>query len=115
MGKQDVSSSAEKQCPDPATHIPARDHSNSPRPLQSVVEPGSLDPPGDSQPAASSGQSPPDDFEYMAKIRTLAETERFFDELSKEKDQVKESHLQNWVLHAGASGNGASGMPVPRS
>lgn len=29
------------------------------------------------------------DFEYTAKIRTLAETERFFDELTKEKDQVK--------------------------
>nr|XP_035936057.1 M-phase phosphoprotein 9 [Halichoerus grypus] len=27
------------------------------------------------------------DFEYTAKIRTLAETERFFDELTKEKDQ----------------------------
>ncbi|XP_049625156.1 M-phase phosphoprotein 9 [Suncus etruscus] len=80
---------AEKQCSDPATHIPARDHSNSPRPLQGSVEPGSLDPPGDSQPAANSGQAPPDDFEYMAKIRTLAETERFFDELSKEKDQIE--------------------------
>ncbi|XP_037672760.1 M-phase phosphoprotein 9 isoform X3 [Choloepus didactylus] len=30
-----------------------------------------------------------DDFEYTAKIRTLAETERFFDELTKEKDQIE--------------------------
>lgn len=29
------------------------------------------------------------DFEYTAKIRTLAETERFFDELTKEKDQLE--------------------------
>ncbi|XP_031193781.1 M-phase phosphoprotein 9 isoform X3 [Mastomys coucha] len=29
------------------------------------------------------------DFEYTAKIRTLAETERFFDELTKEKDQIE--------------------------
>lgn len=36
-------------------------------------------------PEASHGN----DFEYTAKIRTLAETERFFDELTKEKDQVK--------------------------
>lgn len=36
-------------------------------------------------PAALQGN----DFEYTAKIRTLAETERFFDELTKEKDQVK--------------------------
>nr|XP_025123549.1 M-phase phosphoprotein 9 isoform X7 [Bubalus bubalis] len=28
-------------------------------------------------------------FEYTAKIRTLAETERFFDELTKEKDQIE--------------------------
>lgn len=36
-------------------------------------------------PAALQGN----DFEYTAKIRTLAETEQFFDELTKEKDQVK--------------------------
>ncbi|XP_027627979.1 M-phase phosphoprotein 9 isoform X3 [Tupaia chinensis] len=30
-----------------------------------------------------------DGFEYTAKIRTLAETERFFDELTKEKDQIE--------------------------
>ncbi|XP_014583047.2 M-phase phosphoprotein 9 isoform X2 [Equus caballus] len=30
-----------------------------------------------------------DDFEYTAKIRTLAEMERFFDELTKEKDQIE--------------------------
>ncbi|XP_032099006.1 M-phase phosphoprotein 9 isoform X3 [Sapajus apella] len=29
------------------------------------------------------------EFEYTAKIRTLAETERFFDELTKEKDQIE--------------------------
>lgn len=36
-------------------------------------------------PAALQGN----DFEYTAKIRTLAETERFFDELTKEKDQIE--------------------------
>lgn len=41
--------------------------------------------PGQSTSATSQGN----DFEYTAKIRTLAETERFFDELTKEKDQVK--------------------------
>lgn len=37
------------------------------------------------------GSAAPQDngFEYTAKIRTLAETERFFDELTKEKDQIE--------------------------
>ncbi|XP_021042416.1 M-phase phosphoprotein 9 isoform X2 [Mus pahari] len=37
------------------------------------------------------GSATPQDsgFEYTAKIRTLAETERFFDELTKEKDQIE--------------------------
>lgn len=39
------------------------------------------------KPASATPQD--NDFEYTAKIRTLAETERFFDELTKEKDQVK--------------------------
>ena len=41
------------------------------------------------------GSAAPQDngFEYTAKIRTLAETERFFDELTKEKDQVKQTNI----------------------
>lgn len=41
----------------------------------------------------ASGTPQGHDFEYTAKIRTLAETERFFDELTKEKDQVKETEI----------------------
>lgn len=54
------------------------------RPAWERSRPASHDPwrPG---PGAQHGH----DFEYTAKIRTLAETERFFDELTKEKDQVK--------------------------
>ncbi|XP_063081601.1 M-phase phosphoprotein 9 isoform X3 [Cavia porcellus] len=37
----------------------------------------------------ASGTPQGHDFEYTAKIRTLAETERFFDELTKEKDQIE--------------------------
>ncbi|XP_023394983.2 M-phase phosphoprotein 9 isoform X2 [Loxodonta africana] len=37
----------------------------------------------------ASGTPQGNDFEYTAKIRTLAETERFFDELTKEKDQIE--------------------------
>ncbi|XP_028741637.1 M-phase phosphoprotein 9 isoform X4 [Peromyscus leucopus] len=39
------------------------------------------------KPGSAAPQS--NDFEYTAKIRTLAETERFFDELTKEKDQIE--------------------------
>ncbi|KAM9194870.1 M-phase phosphoprotein 9 isoform 1-T1 [Dugong dugon] len=39
--------------------------------------------------APGSGTPHGNDFEYTAKIRTLAETERFFDELTKEKDQIE--------------------------
>lgn len=39
------------------------------------------------KPASAAPQD--NDFEYTAKIRTLAETERFFDELTKEKDQIE--------------------------
>ncbi|KAF6082128.1 M-phase phosphoprotein 9 [Phyllostomus discolor] len=39
------------------------------------------------EPGSCAGRAP--DFEYTAKIRTLAETERFFDELTKEKDQIE--------------------------
>ncbi|XP_052611396.1 M-phase phosphoprotein 9 isoform X4 [Peromyscus californicus insignis] len=39
------------------------------------------------KPVSAAPQS--NDFEYTAKIRTLAETERFFDELTKEKDQIE--------------------------
>ena len=42
---------------------------------------------GRGEPGSGAARAP--DFEYTAKIRTLAETERFFDELTKEKDQVK--------------------------
>ncbi|XP_045152658.1 M-phase phosphoprotein 9 [Echinops telfairi] len=37
----------------------------------------------------ASGAPHANDFEYTSKIRTLAETERFFDELTKEKDQIE--------------------------
>uniref|UniRef100_A0A4W2CCY8 Uncharacterized protein n=1 Tax=Bos indicus x Bos taurus TaxID=30522 RepID=A0A4W2CCY8_BOBOX len=39
------------------------------------------------QPVSTAPQG--NNFEYTAKIRTLAETERFFDELTKEKDQIE--------------------------
>ncbi|XP_059105577.1 M-phase phosphoprotein 9 isoform X3 [Peromyscus eremicus] len=39
------------------------------------------------KPLSAAPQS--NDFEYTARIRTLAETERFFDELTKEKDQIE--------------------------
>ncbi|KAM5313111.1 M-phase phosphoprotein 9 isoform 2-T2 [Glossophaga mutica] len=42
---------------------------------------------GKGEPGSCAARSP--DFEYTAKIRTLAETERFFDELTKEKDQIE--------------------------
>ncbi|XP_006894758.1 PREDICTED: M-phase phosphoprotein 9 [Elephantulus edwardii] len=43
-----------------------------------------------SEPSAPApGQPQASSFEYTAKIRTLAETERFFDELTKEKDQIE--------------------------
>nr|XP_012788744.1 unnamed protein product [Sorex araneus] len=40
-------------------------------------------------PADAEAARPEGDFEYTAKMRTLAETERFFDELTKEKDQIE--------------------------
>ena len=72
------------------------DHSSSPEPLPNGVKKVSVRPawekskplshePGQSTSATSQGN----DFEYTAKIRTLAETERFFDELTKEKDQIE--------------------------
>ncbi|XP_036907839.1 M-phase phosphoprotein 9 [Sturnira hondurensis] len=42
---------------------------------------------GKGEPGSCAAHAP--DFEYTAKIRTLAETERFFDELTKEKDQIE--------------------------
>ncbi|XP_053525789.1 M-phase phosphoprotein 9 isoform X2 [Artibeus jamaicensis] len=42
---------------------------------------------GKGEPSSCVAHAP--DFEYTAKIRTLAETERFFDELTKEKDQIE--------------------------
>ncbi|XP_045056760.2 M-phase phosphoprotein 9 isoform X3 [Desmodus rotundus] len=42
---------------------------------------------GRGEPGSGAARAP--DFEYTAKIRTLAETERFFDELTKEKDQIE--------------------------
>uniref|UniRef100_A0A4X1UG57 M-phase phosphoprotein 9 n=1 Tax=Sus scrofa TaxID=9823 RepID=A0A4X1UG57_PIG len=85
----------EKKYSEKATDIHV-DHSSSPEPLPNGVKKVSVRPawekskplshePGQSTSATSQGN----DFEYTAKIRTLAETERFFDELTKEKDQIE--------------------------
>ncbi|XP_075389718.1 M-phase phosphoprotein 9 isoform X2 [Tenrec ecaudatus] len=47
------------------------------------------EPVGSEQGAPASGAPHANDFEYTSTIRTLAETERFFDELTKEKDQIE--------------------------
>ncbi|XP_011354025.1 M-phase phosphoprotein 9 isoform X3 [Pteropus vampyrus] len=77
---------AEKKYSEKATDVHA-DHNSSPEPLPNRAKTFSVRPashePWKPAPGAQHGH----DFEYTAKIRTLAETERFFDELTKEKDQ----------------------------
>ncbi|XP_010602629.1 M-phase phosphoprotein 9 isoform X3 [Fukomys damarensis] len=71
-------------------------HSSSPEPLPNGVKTVSMRPASEKNTSVSYEQCKPvsvtpqsNDFEYTAKIRTLAETERFFDELTKEKDQIE--------------------------
>ncbi|KAM7050408.1 M-phase phosphoprotein 9 isoform 2-T3 [Molossus nigricans] len=45
--------------------------------------------PGGQQCEPTPTPTPTPDFQYTSSIRTLAETERFFDELTKEKDQIE--------------------------
>ncbi|XP_024901244.1 M-phase phosphoprotein 9 isoform X5 [Pteropus alecto] len=79
---------AEKKYSEKATDVHA-DHNSSPEPLPNRAKTFSVRPashePWKPAPGAQHGH----DFEYTAKIRTLAETERFFDELTKEKDQIE--------------------------
>ncbi|XP_013359013.1 PREDICTED: M-phase phosphoprotein 9 isoform X2 [Chinchilla lanigera] len=70
--------------------------SSHPDPLPSGVKTVSMRPALEKNKSVSYEQCKPvsvtpqgNDFEYTAKIRTLAETERFFDELTKEKDQIE--------------------------
>ncbi|XP_073078661.1 M-phase phosphoprotein 9 isoform X2 [Manis javanica] len=70
--------------------------SSSPELLPNGVKKVSLRPAWEKNKSVSYEQCKPtsvaahgNDFEYTAKIRTLAETERFFDELTKEKDQIE--------------------------
>lgn len=81
---------SEKASDDPVNH------SSCPEPLPSGVKKVSTRQAWEKSKSVSLEQRKPvpaalqgNDFEYTAKIRTLAETERFFDELTKEKDQVK--------------------------
>nr|KAF6466397.1 M-phase phosphoprotein 9 [Rousettus aegyptiacus] len=85
----------EKKYSEKATDVHA-DHNSSPEPLPNGAKTFSVRPawersrppshePWRPGPGAQHGH----DFEYTAKIRTLAETERFFDELTKEKDQIE--------------------------
>ncbi|XP_057620268.1 M-phase phosphoprotein 9 isoform X4 [Chionomys nivalis] len=71
-------------------------HSSCPEPLPSGVKRVSARQAWEKSKSVSLEQCKPvpaalqgNDFEYTAKIRTLAETERFFDELTKEKDQIE--------------------------
>uniref|UniRef100_A0A8C5P4V4 M-phase phosphoprotein 9 n=1 Tax=Jaculus jaculus TaxID=51337 RepID=A0A8C5P4V4_JACJA len=71
-------------------------HSSCPEPFPNEVKNVSVRPAWEKNKSVSYEQCKPvsvtpqgDDFEYTAKIRTLAETERFFDELTKEKDQIE--------------------------
>ncbi|XP_021113266.1 M-phase phosphoprotein 9 isoform X13 [Heterocephalus glaber] len=71
-------------------------HSSHPEPLPNGVKTVSMRPALEKNKSVSYEQCKPvsvppqgNDFEYTAKIRTLAETERFFDELTKEKDQIE--------------------------
>ncbi|XP_043757933.1 M-phase phosphoprotein 9 isoform X2 [Cervus elaphus] len=71
-------------------------HSSSPEPLPNGAKKVSVRPAWEKNKSVSYEQCQPvstapqgNNFEYTAKIRTLAETERFFDELTKEKDQIE--------------------------
>ncbi|XP_023372600.1 M-phase phosphoprotein 9 [Otolemur garnettii] len=87
--------SEEKKYSEKATdnHV---NHSSCPEPLPNEVKKVSVKPAWEKNKSVSYEQCKPvsvtpqgNDFEYTAKIRTLAETERFFDELTKEKDQIE--------------------------
>ncbi|XP_024112789.2 M-phase phosphoprotein 9 isoform X5 [Pongo abelii] len=71
-------------------------HSSCPEPVPNGVKKVSVRTAWEKNKSVSYEQCKPvsvtpqgNDFEYTAKIRTLAETERFFDELTKEKDQIE--------------------------
>ncbi|KAH0502272.1 M-phase phosphoprotein 9 [Microtus ochrogaster] len=81
---------SEKASDDPVNH------SSCPEPLPSGVKKVSARQAREKSKSVSLEQCKPlpaalqgNDFEYTAKIRTLAETERFFDELTKEKDKIE--------------------------
>ncbi|XP_058994804.1 M-phase phosphoprotein 9 isoform X2 [Mustela lutreola] len=85
----------EKKYSEAATDIHAN-HSPSPELLPNEVKKVSVRSAWEKNKSVSYEQCKPasvaphgNDFEYTAKIRTLAETERFFDELTKEKDQIE--------------------------
>uniref|UniRef100_A0A2K6FJG0 M-phase phosphoprotein 9 n=1 Tax=Propithecus coquereli TaxID=379532 RepID=A0A2K6FJG0_PROCO len=87
--------SEEKKYSEKATdnHV---NHSSCPEPLPNEMKKVSVRPAWEKNKSVSYEQCKPvsvtpqgNDFEYTAKIRTLAETERFFDELTKEKDQIE--------------------------
>ncbi|XP_029081453.1 M-phase phosphoprotein 9 isoform X2 [Monodon monoceros] len=87
--------SEEKKYSEKTTDIHVN-HSSSPEPLPSGVKKVSVRSAWEKNKSVSYEQCKPayvppqgNDFEYTAKIRTLAETERFFDELTKEKDQIE--------------------------
>uniref|UniRef100_A0A452RZV1 M-phase phosphoprotein 9 n=1 Tax=Ursus americanus TaxID=9643 RepID=A0A452RZV1_URSAM len=87
--------SEEKKYSETATDIHAN-HSSSPELLPNGVKKVSVRSAWEKNKSVSYEQCKPasvaphgNDFEYTAKIRTLAETERFFDELTKEKDQIE--------------------------
>ncbi|XP_059974650.1 M-phase phosphoprotein 9 isoform X5 [Mesoplodon densirostris] len=87
--------SEEKEYSEKTTDIHVN-HSSSPEPLPSGVKKVSVRSAWEKNKSVSYEQCKPayvppqgNDFEYTAKIRTLAETERFFDELTKEKDQIE--------------------------
>ncbi|XP_060998029.1 M-phase phosphoprotein 9 isoform X3 [Dama dama] len=87
--------SEEKKYSEKATDIHVN-HSSSPEPLPNGAKKVSMRPAWEKNKSVSYEQCQPvstapqgNNFEYTAKIRTLAETERFFDELTKEKDQIE--------------------------
>ncbi|XP_066870427.1 M-phase phosphoprotein 9 isoform X8 [Kogia breviceps] len=87
--------SEEKKYSEKTTDIHVN-HSSSPEPLPSGAKKVSVRSAWEKNQSVSYEQCKPayvppqgNDFEYTAKIRTLAETERFFDELTKEKDQIE--------------------------
>ncbi|XP_029777658.1 M-phase phosphoprotein 9 isoform X6 [Suricata suricatta] len=87
--------SEEKKYSETATDIDAN-HGSSPELLPNGGKPVCVRSAWEKNKSVSFEQCKPatvaphgNDFEYTAKIRTLAETERFFDELTKEKDQIE--------------------------